>query len=490
MGHFKPGRPGTLRARTLHKASPRWYTEIRTETRPNPVDRRLIVEERQPPVNPESPPHLHDRPKKYLEEWLDFPAHVHHTSYRMANPPLDRPRSREGFLRLLDRLNVPENSRSVAEKFGYGVRIKPNGDRLVLAWEAHTEYYSHQVWHIPDDKTKVIEFGAADFSNIDVPTEQSGTPVSALDIVFSGEKSLSPDLVRDSMPGPHVYGSRVFGGEISIATTFTPDEAARERYLVWSDSTEALVRHLARVIDAIVTIENYYHLILLPFPAFTKAVDRIHELEQNHLRHRSQISTEVGSSESRRLEEWLNRLTQDFVDVSRFAESMRYRLSASVPYNAIIHATLKGLQESPVPPFLPVSDYILSGISGVSDGYQQLIRRIDAIEADFQSLISVIRARANLLLESQNLKLLTSMDKTTKSQAILQHTVEGLSVIVIAYYLSGLAGYVFKAMEERGWLESAALASGIFVPVSLLISLTLIFIGRRLIVKRMSSDKK
>jgi uncharacterized membrane-anchored protein len=184
------------------------------------------------------------------------------------------------------------------------------------------------------------------------------------------------------------------------------------------------------------------------------------------------------------------------MEVSRFAEALRYRLSASVPYNAIIHSTVRGFQERALAPFLPISDYVLGGISGVADGYQQLLKRIDAIESDFQSIISVIRTRVNLMqqeqaivLQDQNLRLLTSMDRTTKSQAILQHTVEGLSVIVIAYYLSGLAGYLFKAFEELGWIKSAVTASGLFVPISVLISLTLMLVGRRMIQKRMVSKK-
>jgi uncharacterized membrane-anchored protein len=33
-------------------------------------------------------------------------------------------------------------------------------------------------------------------------------------------------------------------------------------------------------------------------------------------------------------------------------------------------------------------------------------------------------------------------------QLILQRTVEGLSFIVLSYYLTGLASYVFKALDE------------------------------------------
>jgi len=264
--------------------------------------------------------------------------------------------------------------------------------------------------------------------------------------------------------------------------------------MIYSSSSKVLLQHLAKVIDGVVTIENYYHLILFPFPEFSKAVDRIHQLEQKHLKQRALITEQLDKSISDVLQKWVSQLTHDFLEVSRFAEAMRFQLSASVPYNAIVQATIRGFQERPLNPYLPISDYVLGGISGVADGYQQLIKRIEAIEADFQSIISVIRTRVNLMLqeqnlvlEDQNLRILKSVDKTTKSQAILQRTVEGLSIIVIAYYLTGLANYVFKVFQELGWIVHADFATGLFVPVSLLISFLLIYIGRKWIYRRKES---
>lgn len=435
---------------------------------------------------------LHERPKKYLGEWLDFPAHVHHTAFRMKNPPFERPESRQQFLHVLKALEIEEANCNVMEKFGFGVRIEENGDRLVIVWEAHTEYYSYQIWHIPDDKNLLFDFGPISLPGFEFPVSPLGDRVTSLDIIFSQEPKIKPDLIRGLLPGPHVYGSQVFGEEISIVTSFTPDEHMRERYLIFSASPKALLQLLPQVIDAVATMENYYHLLLLPFPEFSKAVDRIHQLEQHHLEQRTSITAELSTSDSKTLQGWVNQLTQDFLEVSRFAEAMRYQLSASVPYNTIVISTIRALQEKHHPPFLPLSDYVLGGISGVADGYGQLIRRIEAVESDFQGSISVIRTRVslmqqeqNLVLEDQNLKLLSNVDKTTKSQAVLQQTVEGLSVIVIAYYLSGLANHVFKAMEGMGWIASATIATGLFVPISIGFSIALIYFGRKFIYKKM-----
>ena len=88
------------------------------------------------------------------------------------------------------------------------------------------------------------------------------------------------------------------------------------------------------------------------------------------------------------------------------------------------------------------------------------------------------------------MKVLISVDSTTRAQAILQRTVESLSVIVITYYLTGLGSYVLKACYEMGWLKNANVATAIFVPIAFATSFTLMTVGRKIIVKRMADSAK
>ncbi len=434
--------------------------------------------------------HLHQPSKKYLEEWFDLPAHIHHVAHRMANPPADRPQSRQEFQQLLQCLDIPEEHWVIHGNFGHGAKVAPNGDRLLVTWETHTEYYSYQVWHMPDDKLKPLGFGPLGFPDYAMPLSPLDVSVNALDLLVLPHTSLSIEDVKNTIPGPQLYGSRIFGHDISVMTTFTPDEYQRERYLITSPSFDTLLTHLARTIDTLVAIENYTHLILFPFQAFAQAVDQVHQYEQGHLRQRGVIATEIETATAHTLQDWLTLMTQDFMNVSRMAESMRYKLSASVPYDRIIRANAALLQEQAIAGYRPISEYVDGKTIGVADGYQQLLKRIGALVNDFQGSIAVIRTKVelqlqhqNLALEDQNLKLLRSVDKTTRSQAILQRTVEGLSVIVISYYLSGLGSYVFKAMERLGMIEDHDMASGLFVPVSLGIAFGLILFGRKVIYK-------
>jgi uncharacterized membrane-anchored protein len=221
---------------------------------------------------------------------------------------------------------------------------------------------------------------------------------------------------------------------------------------------------------------------------FSAAIDQVYKFEQVHLKQREIISGHIAHADSQTLQRWLNSLTQDLLKTNRIAGKLHFELSASVPYDKIVHTTLASLTEKPLDAYRPVSDYVRSGITGVAEGYQQLLKRIDTLRAGFEGIISIIRARVDLILEGQNLALLQSVDKTTKSQVILQHTVEGLSVIVIAYYVAGLGSYLFKGLQEVGWLGNANLMSAVFVPIAIALAFGITMLSKTYLRKKLSGE--
>ena len=57
------------------------------------------------------------------------------------------------------------------------------------------------------------------------------------------------------------------------------------------------------------------------------------------------------------------------------------------------------------------------------------------------------------------------MDNRAHVQLRLQETVEGLSVVVLSYYLLGLIGYGLKAIKAAGYMINVELITGIAIPV-------------------------
>jgi uncharacterized membrane-anchored protein len=310
-----------------------------------------------------------------------------------------------------------------------------------------------------------------------------------LDILLIGEAPPSQERMKSLLPGPVLYGSRILDEQTSVVTSFTPDEHGRERYWVSLGKPQVNVSRLKDIVDAIVRIETYYHLLLMQKPLFSAAIDQVYKFEQVHLKQREVISGHIGHADSQTLQRWLNSLTQDLLKTNRIAGRLHFELSASLPYDKIVHTTLTSLAERPIDSYRPVSDYVLGGITGVAEGYQQLLRRIETLRGGFEGIISIIRARVDLILEGQNLALLQSVDKTTKSQVILQHTVEGLSVIVIAYYLAGLAGYILKGLHEAGWIKNANIASAVFVPIAVGLAFLITTASKKYLHKKLAGDE-
>ena len=432
---------------------------------------------------------LHERPHQPIGRWLRAPAHVHYKAFRMSDPPTQRPASRSEFQSLLGHFKVPAETTELKENFGYGVKESENGDRLILIWQAHTEYYNYQLWHVPSQASGTVSFGPLTFPDYSFPVEPLGSVVCHLDILLdAGLLPSRPDL-RARLPGPVLYGSSILGEQTSVVTSFTPDDQGRERYWVSVGPSQGDPSRLKDIVDAIVRIETYYHLLLMQKPLFSAAIDQVYKFEQVHLKQREIITSHIGHANSETLQRWLNSLTQDLLKTNRMAGTLHFELSASIPYDKIVHTTLTSIAEHPMDSYRPISDYVLSGITGVAEGYQQLLRRIDTLRGGFEGIIAIIRTRIDLIVQAQNLSLLQSVDKTTKSQVLLQHTVEGLSVIVITYYLAGLGGYVFKGLQEVGWLTNSNLATALFVPVAIGLAFVITTVSRKYLHKKLADEE-
>ena len=92
-------------------------------------------------------------------------------------------------------------------------------------------------------------------------------------------------------------------------------------------------------------------------------------------------------------------------------------------------------------------------------------RRQDELAARISRVTQLLRTRVDIERESQNQRLLTSMDQRAKVQLRLQETVEGLSIVAISYYGASLIGYMSKGLKTLGIAVSADLVIAVAIPV-------------------------
>ena len=171
---------------------------------------------------------VHHQPKELLNEVLGVPAHIHHIAHHMANPPIERAQSQDEFRYVLQCLEIADDDAVIEEKFGCGVKSTDNGDQLIVVWEAHTEYYTYQIWHIMNDKQAQPTFGSITFPDYHFPLCPLGEQITSLDIVIATHQEFTPDQVRQLIPGKFLYGGRMCGDDISVVTSFVEDQNRRE----------------------------------------------------------------------------------------------------------------------------------------------------------------------------------------------------------------------------------------------------------------------
>src|SRR5512146_914652 len=159
---------------------------------------------------------LHERPHMPLADCLRAPAHVHYKAFRMSDPPEQRKASREEFQSCLAAFAITPGNQVLRETFGYGLKEAGSGERLVVVWQAHTEYYNYQVWHLPSPENAEVPFGPLTFPNYKFPVSPLGTEVCCLDILLSADPLPTRERMRALLPGPVLYGSRIFDGQASL----------------------------------------------------------------------------------------------------------------------------------------------------------------------------------------------------------------------------------------------------------------------------------
>jgi uncharacterized membrane-anchored protein len=91
-------------------------------------------------------------------------------------------------------------------------------------------------------------------------------------------------------------------------------------------------------------------------------------------------------------------------------------------------------------------------------------KRFTSLSERVGNASQLLRTRVDIVIERQNQGLLTSMARRAKMQFKMQQTVEGISIVAITYYATGLIGSVSKALRAAGWPVNPELAVGAAIP--------------------------
>ena len=105
--------------------------------------------------------------------------------------------------------------------------------------------------------------------------------------------------------------------------------------------------------------------------------------------------------------------------------------------------------------------HLVDCVENLIDFFSQ---KLETLSTRVERVSSLLRARIEVSMEKQSRDLLVSMDKRADLQMRLQETVEGLSIVVLSYYLLGIIGYGLKALKSAGLDLDIDVTTGIAIP--------------------------
>lgn len=398
---------------------------------------------------------VHKEMHARVAEPITAPCRVRHSAYLM---PGDSRRAeaemRSHFEEVVRNLDLPPGAIRWGERSGRVIKTLSGGNSLIIVWEQHTEFYSYTTYHMAGGDAERKSGRKGDGSG-DEPVEPFTFPILSgpgdkmvdLDIMVMRGLKMEGSLPAFLHPGP-IFGGVVLDGAARVWTSFQVDENGQGRYVAGAGKLPP--GRLGRLIRRLVEIENYYHLILLPLDDYREQVLTVREIEQRLTVQSEDIAAGLADRvpDPAREHRWLGHLTRDLSELTRVTERMRYSLSAANSYYAIFNERLKWLREETGEGFQSMEEFLTARVSPAVRNYRNFIERAGELAGQLTSLGNMMRTRINLNMEQQSLETMRAMDRRAELQMILQRTVEGLSLIVLSYYMTGLAGYVLKAVDK------------------------------------------
>lgn len=324
-----------------------------------------------------------------------------------------------------------------------------------LRWERHTEF-STWSFYCPAAQEEASRFAATALSL--VPQDWlAALPGEALAAVHVALVTATPDL-RALMAEDWV-GVSVAGGAAQVHTDFRPGADGFTRFLIVQPEPDAMLA--GRILQQLFEIETYRLVALLAFPLATEAGQKLARLEAEAAIAAQQVAGEGGIDADRTLLTGLARLAGE---AEALAARTSFRFGAARAYHGLVLERIAQLREARLEGRPTIAEFMERRLAPAMRTCAAVAERQQAVSDRIARTAQMLNTRVEVAAEVTNAGLLASMDRRAHLQLRLQETVEGLSVVAIAYYGVGLIGFLLKGMEAVWPGFDAAIATAVAAP--------------------------
>ncbi len=257
---------------------------------------------------------------------------------------------------------------------------------------------------------------------------------------------------------------RLVGGWVvervaSVWSHFRPDERGATRFLVQIHRMTS--GRYGRLLQRLEEIENYRMAAMLSLPLARELLPQVEALEARHVSLIERIGV-MNDGDERAL---LGELTNLSLATERLQARCGSRFSLTESYARILSARLREMGEEQVPGYQTLGEFFDRRLAQAWHTCERAEAGLAALSVRLQSTTGLLRTRVDVNLQSQNHLLLASVDRRAAAQLKLQHNVEGLSVVVLTYYLASLFKIAMEGVKGTGVHFDSSLVVALLLPV-------------------------
>lgn len=361
-------------------------------------------------------------------------------------------------------------------------------DALRFKWERHGEFSGYTCFvsglkppAYSEPAVSLLPHGWVD----DIP----GQRVVAAHTRYLSDLKLDDSVsIEEHFEGNTPVGGRIAEGVGIALTDFKIHRDGYSRFVLVDNGMSA--GQAGRMVQRLFEIEAYRMLALLGLPLARTLSPQVAALEQRLMAVTDAIggNKEVTVTSDERL---LAELTRLAAEVERALAGSQYRFGASRAYYELVRTRIAELREQRLAGVQTIDEFMTRRLAPALATCNTVSQRLRDLSDRIAQTSGLLATRVGIAREKQNQALLASMEQRAGMQLRLQQAVEGLSVAAICYYMVSLLSLGFSALEEMGVKLNATLATGIAIPVVLVIvTMSLRFVRRKVIRRgRQESDE-
>ena len=302
----------------------------------------------------------------------------------------------------------------------------------------------------------------------------AGTVIAAFHVdIRPSSHDAASDLafVRQHFEGLRLVGSSPQEGAARIWGTFKLHSDGFGRFMVQNHHMSN--SQLGRLTQRLMEIETYRLMSLLALPVAREITPSLNDMDQK-LAVITQALAENQDVDEQKL---LGELSNIAARIEAFRAHSTFRFSATRAYHRLVLTRLEELREDELTGHLTMTEFMTRRLTPAVKTCEAVSERVEDLSRRVDRASDMMRTRVELAIQSQNQQLLSSMDRRSRIQLMMQHTVEGFSVVAISYYLIGLLKLGLDALYDSGVAFNKTLVLGIAIPVVM----ALLFLGIRIV---------